>query len=283
MLKRTTSGAPVYSIFNKRTKLSPSEVLCDDNESERLWRIMAWNVAGLRAFVKCKELPAELASEFKMYEKILAVSQERNGGYAGVALLSKLKPIKVNTIYSLKRRIVLYTFHVPFLMSFQVIFKVWKGIGDPQFDGEGRLIIAEYPRFFFIGSYVPNSGRAKIRELDEKKPVIYGGDLNVAHNEIDLAKPDSNRNKTAGFTDQERQWFSTLLNAGFKDTYRTLHERKQEFTFWSFVGNARAKNIGWRLDYFVVSNRIMNKVSASEIRTDCMGSDHAPIILEIDM
>ncbi|VDM80092.1 unnamed protein product [Strongylus vulgaris] len=104
----------------------------------------------------------------------------------------------------------------------------------------------------------------KIKELDEKKPIIYGGDLNVAHNEIDLTNPKQNRNKTAGFTDQERAWFSRLLEAGFKDTYRELHGDKQEYSFWSYMGNARSKNIGWRLDYYVVSNRIFGKVSLLE-------------------
>ncbi|KAK6019711.1 putative exodeoxyribonuclease III, partial [Ostertagia ostertagi] len=99
----------------------------------------------------------------------------------------------------------------------------------------------------------------------------------------DLANPDSNRNKTAGFTDQERGWFTRLLGAGFKDTYRELHGDKQEYTFWSYMGNARSRNIGWRLDYYVVSDRIFEKVKSSEIRTDVMGSDHAPVVLEIDI
>ncbi|KIH59834.1 exodeoxyribonuclease III [Ancylostoma duodenale] len=241
------------------------------DENERSWKILSWNVAGLRALakkeghksilsksadilffseIKCNEWPVDLESDFKAYHKTLAISQEKKGGYAGVALLSKIKPLKV-----------------------------WKGIGDSTFDGEGRLIIAEFTRFYFIGAYVPNSGRGlvnlekrgkweelfleKIKELDEQKPIIYAGDLNVAHNEIDLANPESNRNKTAGFTDQERGWFTRLLEAGFKDTYRELHGDKQEYTFWSYMGNARSKNVGWRLDYYVVSNRVFDKMKQS--------------------
>ncbi|KAL6729727.1 hypothetical protein Aduo_000756 [Ancylostoma duodenale] len=261
------------------------------DENERSWKILSWNVAGLRALakkeghksilsksadilffseIKCNEWPVDLESDFKAYHKTLAISQEKKGGYAGVALLSKIKPLKV-----------------------------WKGIGDSTFDGEGRLIIAEFTRFYFIGAYVPNSGRGlvnlekrgkweelfleKIKELDEQKPIIYAGDLNVAHNEIDLANPESNRNKTAGFTDQERGWFTRLLEAGFKDTYRELHGDEQEYTFWSYMGNARSKNVGWRLDYYVVSNRVFDKVKSSEILTEIMGSDHAPVVLEIDI
>uniref|UniRef100_A0A0K0D0A9 exodeoxyribonuclease III n=1 Tax=Angiostrongylus cantonensis TaxID=6313 RepID=A0A0K0D0A9_ANGCA len=203
--------------------------------------------------IKCNEWPVDLESAFKGYHKTLVTSKERKGGYAGVALLSKIEPLKV-----------------------------WKGIGDNLFDNEGRLIVAEFNHFYFIGAYVPNSGRGlvnlqkrgkweelfldKIKSLDEKKPVIYTGDLNVAHNEIDLANPESNRNKTAGFTDQERGWFTRLLSAGFKDTYREIHPEKREYTFWTYTGNARAKN-----------------VKSSEIRGDVNGSDHVPVVLEISV
>ena len=154
--------------------------------------------------------------------------------------------------------------------------KIHKGIGDPEFDSAGRLIIAEFSKFFFIGSYVPNSGAKlvnlekrgrwekllteKMKEMNEKKPVIYGGDLNVAHNEIDLKNPESNRNKTAGFTDQERGWFTDMLNMGFTDTFRQMHPESKKYSFWSYLANSREKDVGWRLDYYVVSNRIMKNV-----------------------
>ncbi|WKX89483.1 hypothetical protein Q1695_008831 [Nippostrongylus brasiliensis] len=286
--KRKVSKQPDES----ETKSSETSSVRGDEE-ERDWKIFSWNVAGLRACakkgghksilkadadlvflgeIKCSEWPVDLESEFrtKGYHKVLAVSQKNKGGYAGVALLSKIKPLNV-----------------------------WKGLDSELFADEGRLIIAEFTRFYFIGAYVPNSGRGlvnlnnrekweemfleRIKELDDKKPVIYAGDLNVAHNEIDLANPETNRNKTAGFTDQERGWFTRLLDAGFKDTYRELHGDKQEYSFWSYMGNARSRNIGWRLDYYVVSDRIFDKVKSSEIRTEVMGSDHAPVVLEINV
>ncbi|EFP03269.1 CRE-EXO-3 protein [Caenorhabditis remanei] len=184
---------------------------------------------------------------FQDYAKTLVISTEKNGGYAGVGMFSKTAPLKIH-----------------------------KGIGDPEFDSAGRLIIAEFSKFFFIGSYVPNSGAKlvnlekrgrwekllteKMKEMNEKKPVIYGGDLNVAHNEIDLKNPESNRNKTAGFTDQERGWFTDMLNMGFTDTFRQMHPESKKYSFWSYLANSREKDVGWRLDYYVVSNRIMKNV-----------------------
>ncbi|CAI4230931.1 unnamed protein product [Auanema sp. JU1783] len=294
----STVGTTIAPIFAKKTKveekiLSPvkDEIDSSFDTTERKWTFLSWNVAGLRAIAKrnsqkefnkekadviflsetkCKEWPVELESDFKGYHKTLVNSTVKNGGYAGVAVLSKVKPIKI-----------------------------WKGIDSDNFDNEGRMVTVEFPNFFFIGCYVPNSGRGlvnldkrenweklfmeRIKELDKKKPVIYAGDLNVAHNEIDLANPASNRNKTPGFTDKERQWFTDLLDAGFKDTYRELHPDDKEYSFWSYMGGARAKNVGWRLDYYVISERIMEKVIKSNIQTEIMGSDHAPVYLEINI
>ncbi|CAD6186353.1 unnamed protein product [Caenorhabditis auriculariae] len=276
------SAEAIAPIF---TRVKPSFVA--DAGEKKSWRILSWNVAGLRACVKkndfekilsespdliflgetkCNEWPPLIETKFKDYKKTLVASQK--GGYAGVGLLSKVAPIKVI-----------------------------QGIGDEEFDKEGRLIIAEYSHFFFIGVYVPNSGRGlvnlskrerwekifleKIQDLDKTKPVIYGGDLNVAHSEIDLRNPESNRNKTAGFTDQERGWFTDLLAAGFKDTFRTLHPDEKAYTYWSYIGSARENDVGWRLDYYVVSNRIMEKVKTSGIMRTVTGSDHCPVILDI--
>ncbi|CAB03235.1 exodeoxyribonuclease III [Caenorhabditis elegans] len=287
MSKRKAEEAPapkLASIFTKKVK--PAE---EDN-NQKSWKFVCWNVAGLRACVKksdfkevlaeepdlvflgetkCKEWPPEMEETFKNYTKTLVVSTEKNGGYAGVGLLSKCAPMKVH-----------------------------KGIGDPEFDTAGRLIIAEFSKFYFIGAYVPNSGAKlvnlekrgrwekllteKMKEMDEKKPVIYGGDLNVAHNEIDLKNPESNRNKTAGFTDQERGWFSEMLELGFTDTFRAMHPDEKKYSFWSYLANSRQKDVGWRLDYYVVSNRIMNKVKRSDIMSSVMGSDHAPVVMQID-
>lgn len=185
-----------------------------------------------------------------------------------------------------------------------------KFFGDKIFDNQGRIIHAEYEDYHVIGVYVPNSGRdlvnlsmrkdwedqllEKLQELDESKPVIYAGnfwyfiffvindlgDLNVAHNEIDLKNPEANRNKTAGFTDQERNDFTRMLAAGFTDTWRTMNPKKVAYTYFSYFSNCRAKNVGWRLDYFVISDRIYDKVTSCEIHKD-EGSDHVPISLTI--
>uniref|UniRef100_A0A8R1DX33 DNA repair nuclease/redox regulator APEX1 n=1 Tax=Caenorhabditis japonica TaxID=281687 RepID=A0A8R1DX33_CAEJA len=279
--------AKVASIFTKKAK----QQIPSDDGSQKSWKFVCWNVAGLRACVKkndfkeilaekpdivflgetkCKEWPPEMEATFENYTKTLVVSTEKNGGYAGVGLLSKVAPLSVV-----------------------------KGIGETEFDSAGRLIIAEFTNFYFIGAYVPNSGAKlvaldkrerwerllleKIKKLDSEKPIVYGGDLNVAHNEIDLKNPESNRNKTAGFTDQERGWFTDLLAAGFRDSFRQLHPDDKTYSFWSYMANARSKNVGWRLDYYVVSERIMENVKRSDILTEVLGSDHAPVVLQIDL
>lgn len=172
------------------------------------------------------------------------------------------------------------------------------GIGIPEFDNEGRAITLEYENFYLLCVYTPNSQkelarldfrmawedalRAYILELDSKKPVIYCGDLNVAHNEIDLKNPSSNR-KSAGFSDEERAKFTELLESGFTDTFRSLYPEKVEYSWWSYMFNARANNAGWRIDYFVVSNRIFKMVKDSFILGEIMGSDHCPVGIDIDI
>lgn len=169
------------------------------------------------------------------------------------------------------------------------------GIGDEKHDKEGRVITAEYKAFYLVVAYVPNAGRKLVRlenrvewdisflkylkDLDNDKPVILCGDLNVAHQEIDLANPKTNK-KTAGFTKEERDGFTELLNNGFIDTFRYLHpDTKNAYTFWTYMMNARAKNVGWRLDYFVISQRLAPKLCESVIRSNIFGSDHCPITL----
>ena len=172
------------------------------------------------------------------------------------------------------------------------------GIGIPEHDTEGRAITLEYESFYLLNVYTPNAQRelarldyrmswedalrAYILSLDEKKPVIYCGDLNVAHEEIDLKNPKTNH-FSAGFSDEERAKFTELLSSGFCDTFRTLYPGRVEYSWWSYMRQAREKNIGWRIDYFVVSNRIMPLVKDSFILTDVMGSDHCPVGLEIDL
>ncbi|XP_076281715.1 uncharacterized protein LOC143209655 isoform X1 [Lasioglossum baleicum] len=191
-------------------------------------------------------------------------------GYCGLALYSKEKPIEVKY-----------------------------GLDDKEFDSEGRLITAEYPDFFFINVYVPNAGqklvtlpkrlkwnevfKTYIEKLDEKKPVIICGDMNVAHLEIDLTNPKTNT-KNAGFTKEERDGMTEFLDSGFVDTFRALYPDKTgAYTFWSYFANARSKNIGWRLDYFLLSQRIKDKVCDNVIRDKVYGSDHCPIVLYVNI
>lgn len=190
-------------------------------------------------------------------------------GYSGTAIFAKREPISVRY-----------------------------GIGIEKHDNEGRAITLEYNDFFLVNFYVPNSQRELARlpyrmeweedvreylvSLDKIKPVIICGDLNVAHNEIDLKNPQSNR-MSAGFSDAEREKFSALLDAGFSDTFRTLYPDTVKYSWWSYMFRAREKNAGWRIDYFLVSDRIMDKVRDSFIMNEIMGSDHCPVGIEVDI
>lgn len=191
-------------------------------------------------------------------------------GAGGVGLLSKVEPIQV-------------TFDLP----------------DSDFSNEKRIITAEFEKFFVVSVYVVNAGRGLktlekrlewneifdtyVKELDKKKPVIIAGDMNVSHQEIDLANPKNNK-KNAGFTQEERDGLTKLLSLGFVDTFRHFYpELTGAYTFWSYMGNARSKNVGWRLDYFLVSQRFMKHVKDNVIRSTVMGSDHSPIVLFLNM
>ena len=190
-------------------------------------------------------------------------------GYSGTAVFAKHEPISVRY-----------------------------GIGIDEHDHEGRAITLEYEDFYLLNVYTPNAQRELARldyrmkwedalraymiELDKNKPVIYCGDLNVAHEEIDLKNPKTNH-QSAGFSDEERGKFSELLGSGFTDTFRALYPDTVRYSWWSYMYSARAKNVGWRIDYFVVSNRIFDKVKDSFILTDVMGSDHCPVGIEIDI
>lgn len=171
------------------------------------------------------------------------------------------------------------------------------GIGIKEHDGEGRVVTLEYDEFYLVDVYVPNSQeelkrlsyrmtwdeafRDYLKKLDEKKPVIVCGDFNVAHQEIDLKNPAANR-RNAGFTDEEREDFTLLLDAGFADVFRRLNpEAKDMYTYWSYRFGARGRNAGWRIDYFCVSERLMAEVKGMEINSGVMGSDHCPVTLEI--
>ena len=249
-------------------------------------KIISWNTNGIRALVKkvnlCefvkKHNPDILCfNEIKCQIKNTSLDDiykyqywnhsTRKKGYSGVAILSRIKPLKVK----------------------------YSPIDD---NDEGRLIMLEFKKFYLINTYVPNSGERTLRrlewrttvwdvnlkkymkKLDKKKPVILTCDLNVAHNEIDIWEAKGHH-KSAGFTPEERNNFSLLLKAGFTDTFRKLHPKLQKFSYWSYRARARPKNKGWRLDYFVVSNRFMKSIKESNILTKQLGSDHAPIYLNI--
>ena len=191
-------------------------------------------------------------------------------GYSGTAIFSKREPL-----------------HVTY------------GVGVEELDTEGRLITLEYDNFYLVTCYTPNAQRGLARldhrmewdaafrgylnKLDERKPVIVCGDLNVAHKEIDLKNPSSNRGN-AGFSDEERESFGMLLSSGFTDSFRYLYpDTTGAYTWWSYMFKARQNNAGWRIDYFLVSNRIADKITATPIYSNVLGSDHCPVGLEIDL
>ena len=248
-------------------------------------KLISWNVNGLRAIYKkgfeeiFKDIDADIfcVQETKMqegqmeinlqeYEKFFNYAQRK--GYSGTAIFTKIKPECVTY-----------------------------GIGIEEHDKEGRTITLEFKDFFLVNVYTPNSGRELARldyrmewedafrnylkELDKIKPVIICGDLNVAHKEIDLKNPKTNR-KNAGFTDEERNKMTKLLDNGFVDTFRYLYPNKENaYTWWSYMGHAREKNIGWRIDYFIVSERFSKNIKNAFILPEIMGSDHCPVGLEI--
>ncbi len=247
-------------------------------------KIISWNVAGLRACLnkgfsdfieredpdiiclqETKLLEEQLGYKPKNYEYYLNPAERK--GYSGTMIYTKIKPIEVSY-----------------------------GIGDTEYDSEGRTITLEFDKFYLVTCYVPNSKRELERldsrmrfedlmrkyllNLTKKKDIIYCGDLNVAHEEIDIRNPEANR-MNAGFTDEERSKMTELLNSGFIDTYRYFYPEKVEYSWWSYMRNARSKNIGWRLDYFIVNKEFIDRVVDSKILSDIEGSDHCPIELEI--
>ena len=250
-------------------------------------KFISWNVNGLRACVTkgfhdyfdslqadafCLQETKLQAGQIQMdlpgYEQYWNYAVKK--GYSGTAIFTKEKPISVTY-----------------------------GIGIEELDTEGRLITLEYPEFFLVTCYTPNAQqglaridhrlkwddafRAYLQELDSRKPVIACGDLNVAHNEIDLKNPSSNRGN-AGFSDEERESFGKLLEAGFTDTFRFRNpDVTGAYSWWSYRFNARKNNAGWRIDYFLVSNRIAEKITATPIYSEILGSDHCPVGLELDI
>jgi len=249
-------------------------------------KLISWNVNGLRAVVNkgfmdfFNKIDADIfcIQETKMQEGQLELildgyyqyfNSAIKKGYSGTAIFTKEKPLSVTY-----------------------------GIGIEEHDQEGRIITLEYDKFYLVNCYTPNSKRELerleyrmvwedeirnyLKKLDKVKPVIYCGDLNVAHKEIDLKNPKTNHH-SAGFTDEERNEMTKLLQTGFTDTFRYLHPNEENaYTWWSYMMKAREKNIGWRIDYFITSSSIKEKIKTSKIHSDIMGSDHCPIELEIE-
>lgn len=249
--------------------------------------LISWNVNGLRACLThgfAESFAALDADIFSVQETKMQPGQAdfapegyteytysaEKKGYSGTACWCKTAPLAVTT-----------------------------GIGLEQHDHEGRVLTLEYPGFYLVNCYTPNSQdglkrldyrmeweddlREYLMSLDRSKPVIYCGDLNVAHQEIDLKNPKTNRNN-AGFSDQEREKMTALLSSGFTDSFRHLYpDATGVYSWWSYRFNARKNNAGWRIDYFIVSDRLRDKIRRAEILTDVEGSDHCPVLLEVDI
>ena len=248
-------------------------------------KFISWNVNGLRACVgkgfeeifkaldadffclqETKMQAGQLDLAFDGYESYWNYADKK--GYSGTAIYTRHKPLNVSY-----------------------------GIGIDEHDHEGRVVTLEMDRFFLVCVYTPNSQnelrrldyrmqweddfQAYLRRLNEQKPVIVCGDMNVAHEEIDIKNPKTNR-RNAGFTDEERAKFSQLLGSGFCDTFRTLHPDEVTYSWWSYRFKAREKNAGWRIDYFVVADQLRPHITEAKIHTEIMGSDHCPVELDTD-
>lgn len=250
-------------------------------------KLISWNVNGLRAVLgkgfldyvaqespdilclqETKLQPEQAVFDLPGYHRFFNSADKK--GYSGTAILTRTEPLSVT-----------YDF------------------GGDEHRHEGRIITAEFPQFYLVCCYTPNSQdglkrldyrmrweddlRDYLRELDQTKPVVYCGDLNVAHREIDLKNPKTNR-QNPGFSDEEREKMTRLLEAGFVDTFRYINgDVTDRYSWWSYRFHAREKNVGWRIDYFIVSQRLADKVRAADIRSEVYGSDHCPVLLELEV
>tara|TARA_Y100000591_G_C21712336_1_gene634213 strand:+ start:139 stop:897 length:759 start_codon:yes stop_codon:yes gene_type:complete len=250
-------------------------------------KIISWNVNGIRAVIKkgfydfvdeykpdilclqeTKAHPEQVNIRLNQYPYQFWNSAEKKG-YSGTAIFSKKEPLSVKN-----------------------------NIGIDKHDNEGRVIAVEFEDYFLVTVYTPNSKRELLRleyraqewdidflkylkKLEEEKPVIFCGDLNVAHKEIDLKNPKTNK-RNAGFTNEERSGFDNYIESGFIDTFREFEKGEGHYTWWSYMFNSRAKNVGWRIDYFCISQILRSKLAKSYILKDVMGSDHAPVAIEIN-
>lgn len=263
-------------------------------------KLYSWNVNGIRAvdkkglldvfmeqekpdvvcFQETKAHETQLDLEFPEYDKFWSSAEKK--GYAGTAIWTKIPPVKVT-----------YGFPQDIIEHYKLDSDTY---GDPS--NEGRITTLEFEKFFLITVYTPNSKRELtrlelrhkqwdpaflqyIQQCEETKPVIFCGDLNVAHTEIDLANPKPNMGKH-GFTIEEREGFDNFVNAGYADTFRMFNSEGGNYTWWTHWAKARERNVGWRIDYFLASQGIQDRVKKASIHADVMGSDHCPISIEVD-
>lgn len=264
-------------------------------------KIYSWNVNGLRAIIRkgalqdfiAKHQPDVLClqetkaqqgqAEIDLPEYQEIWNSAIKPGYSGTAIFTKIQPLQIK-----------YGLPEPIIKKYDVS---GDGFGDPN--SEGRVLAAEFTGFWLVTVYTPNAkdnlGRLTLRhehwdpaflqyckELEQTKPVIFCGDLNVAHTEDDLANPKPNRGKK-GFTTEERQGFQNFIDAGFVDTFRLFTQGNGHYSWWSHFANARARNVGWRIDYFLASKQLVPKIQAANIHADILGSDHCPISVTIDL
>ena len=251
-------------------------------------KLISWNVNGIRAalkkdfvgYVEAQQPDILCLQETKAHPSQVEHpvlpgyhdywNSAEKKGYSGTAVFTKIEPL--NAI---------------------------QGIGIEEHDNEGRVLTLEYADFFLVNVYTPNSQNelrrlvyrqswdaaflAHLLKLEKTKPVVFTGDLNVAHQEIDLARPKQNR-RNPGFSDEERTGFDNIVNAGFIDTFRHLHpDEPEHYSWWSYRANARANNVGWRIDYFCISPTLLPSLAGADIHSDTMGSDHCPVVLELDL
>ena len=258
-------------------------------------KIFSWNVNGLRAVInkgalqkfidaekpdilclqETKAKPGQAEIDLPEYEELW--NSAKRPGYSGTAIFTKIKPLSVNNT-------------LPTEHDFTDQF------GDPL--TEGRVLTAEFENFYLVNIYTPNSKNALerlglreklwdpavlkyLKQLEEKKPVVVCGDFNAAHEEIDIARPKTNHH-SAGFTDEERQGITNIIDAGFIDTFRLQHPDEARYTWWSHWGHARANNVGWRIDYFFISSSLKPNLKSAEIYENVMGSDHCPVSIELE-
>lgn len=250
-----------------------------------------WNVNGIRAIIK-----KDFLKDIKTLKPDFICLQETKGAEDEVASTLELLPDYKCYVNSSKAR---KGYSGTAILSIEDPVNVTFDIGVEEHDQEGRVITAEYLGFFLVTVYTPNAGeglsRLDYREqwdvafneyvnwLSKRKPVVVCGDLNVAHQEIDIARPKENYNKAAGFTQKEIDGFKRLLDSGFVDTFRTLHPTEVKYSYWDYVTSARARNVGWRIDYFLVSSGIFPNVKEASVYDQCLGSDHCPVGMKIEL